>query len=381
MSVSVASEPGREKVIPVASEILDKVRRIASANLPGLTLKIDREGYYPETVLREFGDAGAFRGPLAGADGPGSHDLKTAIEAMQIAGEYCLSTSFCVWCQDTFTWYLANTANTELRDRLAPGAAAGSTLGGTGLSNAMKCFAGIEKVKLSGRRTDGGYRVTGVLPWVSNLGEGHYFGTVFEDADRPGCCVMAGIDCSQEGVTLAPSVPFTALDGTRTFAVQARNAFIPDAMVLADPAEAFVDRIRAGFVLLQAGMAFGIIQSCITLMKRMHEPLGHVNKYLEEQPEYFEEELAALRADVFELAAAPHNTCKDYWRAVLGGRLKAGELTVQAAHAAMLHCGARGYVINGEAQRRLREAYFVAIVTPATKQLRKMLAETPACGC
>ena len=27
------------------------------------------------------------------------------------------------------------------------------------------------------------------------------------------------------------------------------------------------------------------------------------------------------------------------------------------------------------AQRRLREAYFVAIVTPATKQLRKMLAD------
>ena len=26
-------------------------------------------------------------------------------------------------------------------------------------------------------------------------------------------------------------------------------------------------------------------------------------------------------------------------------------------------------------QRRLREAYFVAIVTPATKQLKKMLAE------
>jgi len=41
----------------------------------------------------------------------------------------------------------------------------------------------------------------------------------------------------------------------------------------------------------------------------------------------------------------------------------------------MLHCGARGYVANATAQRRLREAYFVAIVTPATKQLKKMLAD------
>ena len=46
-----------------------------------------------------------------------------------------------------------------------------------------------------------------------------------------------------------------------------------------------------------------------------------------------------------------------------------------AAHAAMLHTGARGYMKSHRAQRRMREAYFVGIVTPATKQLRKMLAE------
>ena len=52
-----------------------------------------------------------------------------------------------------------------------------------------------------------------------------------------------------------------------------------------------------------------------------------------------------------------------------------GDASVAAAHAAMLHCGARGYLKSHRAQRRLREAYFVAIVTPATKQLRKMLAD------
>lgn len=41
----------------------------------------------------------------------------------------------------------------------------------------------------------------------------------------------------------------------------------------------------------------------------------------------------------------------------------------------MVHCGARGYVATGAAQRKLRESYFVAIVTPATKQLRKMLSD------
>jgi alkylation response protein AidB-like acyl-CoA dehydrogenase len=193
--------------------------------------------------------------------------------------------------------------------------------------------------------------------------------------DTPGHHVMALIDCSDEAVTLAMDNKFVALDGTRTFAVQVRDLFVPDELVLADPIDVYLPKIRAGFVLLQAGMAFGIIQSSIDLMKQMARPLGHVNKYLEEQPEAFEEELAGMKELVWKLCETPHETDPGYWRDVLQARLVAGEATVKAAHAAMLHCGARGYVENGEAQRRLREAYFVAIVTPATKQLRKMLAE------
>lgn len=36
-----------------------------------------------------------------------------------------------------------------------------------------------------------------------------------------------------------------------------------------------------------------------------------------------------------------------------------------------LHTGAKGYLMRHGAQRRLREALFVAIVTPALKHLRK----------
>ena len=148
-----------------------------------------------------------------------------------------------------------------------------------------------------------------------------------------------------------------------------------DSWILADPADEYVKRIRAGFVLLQAGMAFGLIRDCIKLMQRTRGPLGHVNKYLEVQPEDLTERLAAMEAEVAQLATTPFESDISYWRAVIEARLAAGEASVAAAHAAMLHCGARGYVANATAQRRLREAYFVAIVTPATKQLKKMLAD------
>jgi alkylation response protein AidB-like acyl-CoA dehydrogenase len=104
-------------------------------------------------------------------------------------------------------------------------------------------------------------------------------------------------------------------------------------------------------------------------------PLGHINRYLGQQPVDFETLLAELEAQTTRLAGDPYNSSAAYWREVVGLRLRMGEAAVAAAHAAMLHCGARGYLKSHRAQRRLREAYFLAIVTPATKQLRKMLAD------
>ena len=141
----------------------------------------------------------------------------------------------------------------------------GSLLGGTGLSNPMKSFFGIESMQLKGK-VDGGYIVHGALPWVSNLGPDHIFGTIFERRGRAPRRVMFLADCAAEGVTLQPcAVPG---DGRhRHLWVQFRDAFVPDALILADPVDAFVKKIRAGFILLQAGMGIGLIRDCIEIME------------------------------------------------------------------------------------------------------------------
>lgn len=364
-----------------AQIVLENVARVAKTDLAPLVHDIDLKGIYPEKVMRTLGLAGAFgqHAPMseAAAKAPDAFDLETAIRAMTSVGEECLSTAFCVWCQDALAWYIANSENHALKRTLGPKIASGEILGGTGLSNPMKSLFGIEKLRLKGVRVEGGYEVTGALPWVSNLGPDHHFGIVFAlpeegEGERK---VMAVADCSGAGVKISENDDFVALDGTRTFAIQLRKAFIPDDSVLADPIDDYIPRIRAGFILLQSGMAFGMIRSCIDLMERAGQTLSHVNCHLPDQPADFRAQLAAMEQEVFELAKTPFDTSKDYFIRVIKARLAAGEASVAAAHNAMLHCGARGYVRRGAAQRKLREAYFVAIVTPATKQLRKMLAD------
>ncbi len=371
MTIMTPIDAARAAPSPARAAVLRAVDGIAADRLAPITRAIDADGLYPEAVLRAFGEAGAYRHHLPRLGE--TFDLRTTIDAMARAGELCLSTAFCMWCQSALGWYIYNSDNAALHEGLGPQVASGAVLGGTGLSNPMKTIFGIETMKLKGARTEGGYVVRGALPWVSNIGPDSWFAIVFEKED--GSRAMAVIHGSGEGVKLTANDHFVALEGTRTFGVQCRDALVPDSQILADPIDAYIPRIRAGFILLQAGMAFGMIQGCIDLMEQVKPQLGHVNRHLPDQPEHFAERLAAMKAEVYALAETPHDLSRDYFIRVIKARLAAGDEAVAAAHNAMLHCGARGYVTHGEAQRRLREAYFVAIVTPATKQLRKMLAD------
>lgn len=353
--------------------MLTRVDAVASKELMPLVRDIDA-GLYPEDIMRAFGAAGAY-----GSHVDATMDMGQTIQAIARAGEECISTAFCMWCQNALAWYVASSDNAALKATLLPKIASGKALGGTGLSNPMKTFFGIEKMRLKGTRTENGYTVRGSLPWVSNVGEDGYFGIVFSvEEGETVKHVMAVARGDQHGVKTVLDHDFMSMAGTATRSVQFRDALIEDLFVLADPIDGYLQKIRPGFVLMQTDMALGMIRSSIKLMEQVRGQLGHVNKYLEKQPEDFQALLDELEAEIAELAQTPYDTSIAYFRRVVTARLRGGEASTEAAHFAMLHCGARGFVSQGAAQRRLRESYFIAVVTPATKQLRKMLAELPA---
>ena len=354
------------------SAILERVRGIA-ADIAPVAHDIDHKGVYPGDFMRGLGAAGAFSPHLIAQTTVGGRDLGLAIRAMAEVAAVCMSTAFCMWCQDACGWYLENTGNTALRDKLQPGIGAGQLLGGTGLSNPVKALSGIERFKLRAQRAEGGYVVSGVLPWVSNLGDDHWFGTVFEDAADPTHRLMAMVQCGQPGVDIKQNARFIALEGTGTYSVLFRRAFISDDMLLADPLGDMVKRVKPGFLLLQAGMGLGVTRAAIGLMHQANTSLGASNAYLPKQVDVFERELEALHTTIDGLAATPLDGSPDYVRAVLTARLRTSELTLEAAQSALLHQGARGYIEGSAVNRVLRESYFVAIITPSIKHLRQEL--------
>jgi alkylation response protein AidB-like acyl-CoA dehydrogenase len=319
-----------------------------------------------------LGEAGAFAAHLP----QGGRDYPAAIAAIEAISRECGATGFLAWCQDVCGLYLAESANPALGGPLLAAHAAGQGFGGTALSNPMKAFAGIETFLLRAVRVPGGYRVNGALPWVSHIAEGQYCGAVATVLDAEGARSHEVMFLLRfDGRARRRRCPaFAGMEGTSTWGGQLTDFAIGPEDIIADPALPFIRRITAGFILLQCGMALGIADASIAAMRGAEKSFGHVNAYLPDRPEVLAPRLAALRARVMRLAAHPFETARAHLIDVLEARAEGAELALCAAQSALLHQGARGYLSSDAAQRRLREAQFVAIVTPAIKHLRWEIA-------
>ena len=359
--------------------MLEAVREIADGPLRRVAEATDR-GVYPRDLLQALGSAGAYSAHIA--PGLQAGDYASAISAMSEVSRICGATGFMVWCQQVCGLYLQQSANPALTGARLAAHSRGARLGGTGMSNPMKAYAGIETLLLRATPVaGGGYRVSGTLPWVSNLGPDHYAGVLAgvdqadgEETGENEREIMFLLPCDAPGVELRNCPSFSAMEGTNTWAIRCTDVFIGKDEMLADPARPYIARIRGAFVLLQTGFGLGVAQGAIDSMWRVEPQLGHVNRYLEDRPDELQDELDALTARIKGLCATPFSTDKEHLINLLDVRAHASELALRAAQSALLHAGARGYLLSSDVQRRVRESHFVAIVTPAIKHLRKEIA-------
>jgi alkylation response protein AidB-like acyl-CoA dehydrogenase len=344
-----------------ASGIADYVR----AELAPLAASIDEEGLYPEPFLRGLGERGGF---VAAAD------LAQQIEVTTQVGSQCGATAFLVWCQSTCAWYLQHAPNEAPRARYLEPITQGRLLAGTGMSNPVKHLAGIENIHLKARRDGDGYRASGALPWVSNIGPGH-LAMVAAEVQGEGYAMFA-VACGAAGTELRPCPRFSGMEGTRTCSLRLDDYRIGPDHVLAHPHQfaAFIRRIKPGFMLGQAGIGFGIVEGSLGDIRVANVGRTHVNVFLDDQGPALAAELAALQAEARALAQAAQAGAAPVL-AALKLRARVSELALRATQSAALHAGARGYLMRHPAQRRLREALFVAIVTPALKHLRKEIRD------
>ena len=348
------------------NSIVDKQRvleALIEQELKPYVKQIDVDAFYAETFLRKLGESRLF----SSVGRTKNEVLLDELTIVSTTAKTCMTTAFCLWCHLAALTYVRNTDNEQLRAELLPQLENGSLLGGTGLSNPMKFYVGLENLHLKAERVDGGYSISGVLPSISNLGRDHAFGVIagLNDDER----IMCFVSCDSEGLSLKERNDYLGLNGSATYACVFKKVFVPDSRVISEDADAFVQKVRPVFMAYQIPLGLGVTAASIHSIEKVCQKQNGCNQYLKTQPtklkeanEDYEKKLVALlESDDWD------------WKAIAKIRLDSAYLTLDAVQAAMLHHGSAAYLNTSAPARRLREAYFYANLTPTIKHLEKVL--------
>ncbi|AIE60116.1 acyl-CoA/acyl-ACP dehydrogenase [Bacillus methanolicus] len=333
--------------------------------LKSFVRKIDCEAYYPRDFLTALGKFGLLRSQGL----PESEILFREVRLVEEIAKVCMTTAFNLWCHLASLTYIRKSDNLFLKNEILPLLENGQLLGGTGLSNPMKYYAGIESLHLKAKRSAGGYNVSGQLPSVSNLGQDHWFGIIasVNEEER----IMAFVPCHAKGLKLKEKLEYLGVNGSATYACSFHDVFIPDDWIIAQQADEFVAKIRPVFVLYQIPLGLGVTEASIQSIEKICNKQGGCNQFLSIQPDELLNELKPLREKVYQLSESSDLT--KHWKDLLQVRLDVVHLTLKAVQAGMLHHGGAGYIQKSDPSRRLRESYFLANLTPTVKHLEKMI--------
>lgn len=346
-----------------STTFLDTIASTARTHLGEKVIDIDK-GYYPLAELEKLGKAGLFAPHL----NQYGNRLDLAILANANVGRVCGTSAFVTWCHQVMGLYLDQSENLALKSLLATHTLA-DTFGGTALSNPMKSWAKIEPMILTAKPDGAGYLVSGVLPWISHIAPNQYCGAVAKIAGTDDeVFFVLEFDNERAGKWQLHACPtFSGMEGSSTWRIELTDYPVDASKIIAKPCKEFIARIRGAFVLMQMGIGAGIIMGAIDDIK---QGTAVSNAFLEDQAGNLTLELDTLVAKTTSLAKTPFETHKDFFLDVLDVRQQGALLALRATSSALLHQGAKGYVMSANPQRRIREAQFVAIVTPAIKHLR-----------
>ncbi|OBK35477.1 acyl-CoA dehydrogenase [Mycobacterium sp. 1245111.1] len=303
---------------------------------------------------------------LLGFGAPGNHDHRLPAMASVIAeiAGLCLSTAFSVWAHRMTLEYLT-AASTPWSLDVASTLTGRAALGVTGMASAFKDAAGCGSIDLAATRSDGGYRLTGVLRWASNLYPDSTIVTVAQT--ETGEKIVVGLPLAADAVTIGSHFELLALGSTASSSVTLDHVFVGDEQILSRHTESFLNLVRPTFLVLQSAMCVGLARRCLD---EVEPSLGGVNSAFASEFDSLTSELAGIDVRVGSAAAAVGSIAAPAKRELLTLRLAAADLVSAAAALEIRTAGGKGYARRTGASRRFREAAFIPVQSPSEAQLR-----------
>jgi alkylation response protein AidB-like acyl-CoA dehydrogenase len=257
--------------------------------------------------------------------------------------------------------------NDGLKCRLLPRMADGSRLLGVGFSQLRR----PGPPAMAAERTAGGYRLTGLAPWVTGHG---YFPEFLVAGELPDGQAVFGL-CPLEpsrSVRVSKPMRLATFEVTATVSVELASHFLADDDVVALRPKGWIRDNDMLNVVLQGYFALGCALAGIDLVGE--EAAARSNAVLRRAHADLSAEAEGLRAQMDAFAGSSDTPAK------LAVRARAIALAAQAAHVAVAAGGGRSLLAGSAAQRVSREAMVYTVSAQTTDILEATVLRLLAAG-
>lgn len=364
MSIATCENPLTNVGIP--HELLQRVSDSAAA--------MDAGDAHPREFFPALARAGLIDLGAPGNTGRGLLEQAAVIEAL---AERSLSTAFALWGHRMSIEYLAavggRTASQYLEELRS-----GGVPGVSGMASAFKTYAGAGTLDLTLERdTSGALRLSGRLPWASNLypdavvvSAAYAPDDVLDTQGERGKLIIA-FRLADHGVKVGQDLDLLALRGTASTYVTLDAAWMAPEQILTHEFGDFMGRCRPTFAVLQSSFCLGLATASF---RQAHRNLSGLNEVFRNDIEQLGNDLRAAKDQLAGFADRVAGNNPPDRKDILALRLEAGRLAFSLAALEVKTAGGKGYIVGSDTNRRFREATFIPVQSPSEAQLRWELA-------
>jgi alkylation response protein AidB-like acyl-CoA dehydrogenase len=330
-----------------ADERLARIRAVADEVLFPAAIEVDRSGEVPASHWQRLADDGLY----GLADPALGLELPEIVEGIELMAGGCLATAFTWFQHHGVVFSLTFSENAALRELLLADLTSGRKRAGVAVAAVL-----AEPPRVHATRVEGGWSLTGDIPFVSGWGVIDMCQVSgVDDEDH----VVSGILAaeSQPGIAAVHPVDLVAADATATVRIQLDGLVVPDDRVTSrTPRQVFLDNQVFG-IRLNGAVPLGLVRRCARLLR---------DAGADEAAGAFEAEADAVRAQLDAGMADPS--------ALLLARAEGSQLAVRAASALVAAVGAPALDRDHHAQRLAREAIFT-LVASSRPTMRQALVD------
>jgi butyryl-CoA dehydrogenase len=351
--------------------IKETARDFASSKVFPLSVKIDRDHYFPSEIIPDLASMGFLGVNILSEFGGSELNYVSYAIIIEELAKACASTSVIVSAHNSLAlWPISKFATIEQKRKYLPQMVSGKWLGCFALSE-PGTGSDAAKQTCTAKKTDSGWLVNGVKNWITNAPVAEVcilFAMTDVAKGNKGISAFIVDLKKTNGITIGKLEDKLGICGSPTASITFDNVELEEGSILGGVGDGFkvamatLDGGRIGI----AAQAIGIAEAAFSEALQYSAQRKTFDKFLYEH-QTIQNYLADMSTDIEAsrlltyIAAKKKDLGQSYTREAAQAKLFASEAAMKATHRAVQIHGGYGYVKDFKVERYMRDAKITEI--------------------